>query len=333
MSDYDENDEYDEDYSSETGSPDQQRSIEIEHAISEDLETPIRCDRYIAESLGLLSRSQIKSRLIALRVNGVPAKLSRTVNTGDMIRFSYEPPPAFEITPQPVPFTPLFENENVLVLDKPQGVVVHAGSGNESGTLVDGIAFWRPGFLESFPNDPVRPGIVHRLDKETSGVLIVAKSEAIREQLVAQFARREVEKRYLAIVKGNPEQRSGQVSGGLERDPHNRKRFRLSNESGKPSETRYRVIRRFRRHAFLELQPLTGRTHQLRVHMSFLRTPVLGDPLYARRDSDFANSPMMLHAYGVRIRLPGESGAREFCAPIPARFREMLTLLRQQSTP
>ena len=299
-------------------------SVRVEDTVSK----PIRVDRYLADHVGLLTRSQLKTRVSRVLINGAEAKLSKSVRAGDSVTVFYEEATEPDFAPEPVALSILFENADVIVLDKPQGMVVHPANGHYSGTLVQGIMYHCERLRAAFPEDEIRPGIVHRLDKETSGVIIAAKNGSAREHLAAQFRDKTAAKRYIAIVKGSLPRSEGTVSGGIERDPRNRKRFRHSAESGKAAETSYRVIRDFGGYSFCELRPQTGRTHQLRVHMRALGCPILGDPLYARRDDRFPEASLMLHAYSLSLVLPGDAEQREFRAPVPERFRATLRTLR-----
>jgi 23S rRNA pseudouridine1911/1915/1917 synthase len=180
--------------------------------------------------------------------------------------------------------------------------------------------------LEKDFHETVRPGIVHRLDKDTSGVIIAAKNPSSHEFLSLQFRKKRVKKKYLAIVKGNPAPSAGIIEKSLSRDPHNRKRFKCTDTGGKTACTEYKTLCRLDKYSFLVLKPRTGRTHQLRVHMLSLRTPILGDPLYSRKNPDGPDSGLMLHAYRLKVLLPGEKQPRIFRAPLPKRFKDILKL-------
>ena len=168
---------------------------------------------------------------------------------------------------------------------------------------------------------------MHRLDKDTSGVLIAAKTTQAKEFLAEQFRSRSLSKRYLAVVKGTPREAEGTVSGPIGRDPGNRKRFAITGANGKPAETRYRLLRDYGGYSFLALQPETGRTHQLRVHLVSLGCPVLGDPIYARLDTRFPDATLMLHAASLAICIPGREDPVTFRAPLPKRMRDLLRFL------
>ncbi len=269
----------------------------------------------------------MKERLLDLLVNGKPCKLGKRVMLGDSIEIRLADPAPLEVKPENVALEVLFESEDVLVIDKPQGMVVHPGAGNRSGTLVQGLLFLSKSVRDNFSGNEARPGIVHRLDKETSGVIITAKSPEALETLSLQFRSRSTKKLYLAIVKGKPPRESGIIESFIVRDPENRKRFIVSSGKGKHAVTRYKVLKDFGSYAFLALRPETGRTHQLRVHMKAVRCPILGDPLYAKKDIAFPDASLMLHSYKLHIRLPGESLARTFTAPLPERFKQVLLKL------
>lgn len=286
-----------------------------------------RLDRFVAERMGLFTRSQARSRVTGMRVNGEPARPSRRLKLGDRVAVDYvehgderSPMPAAE----PIPLAVIFENDRVVVIDKPQGMVVHPGSGNRSGTLVNALLAHCAGLADAFGAHELRPGIVHRLDKDTSGVIIAAKDPAAHEYLARQFRDHRVLKRYLAVVRGAPERDAGRIDGRLARSRRDRTRFAPVASGGRRAVTDWRVLRRYGTCSLVLLAPRTGRTHQLRVHLRQLGTPILGDPLYGGRDPRFPDATLMLHAWRLRITLPGESNEREFRAPVPPRFRTLL---------
>jgi 23S rRNA pseudouridine1911/1915/1917 synthase len=287
----------------------------------------MRLDRFVAEHMGLFTRSQAKSRVAVLRVNGEPARPSRRLRLGDRVVVEYAEAPVEALAAEAIPLAILFENDEVAVVDKPQGMVVHPGSGNRSGTLVNALLSHCAGLAQAFDGCGARPGIVHRLDKDTSGVIITAKNPAAHEHLARQFRDHRVRKLYLAVVRGNPRQDAGRVDGGIARSRADRKRFAPVAAGGRRAVTDWRVLRRYEGCSLVLLAPKTGRTHQLRVHLRLLGTPVLGDPLYGGKDSRFPGATLMLHAWRLRITLPGETQAREFRAPLPERFRSLLRSL------
>jgi 23S rRNA pseudouridine1911/1915/1917 synthase len=292
------------------------RSIEVR--IAERTPAGTRADSYIADTLRLFSRSQARKRVMRLLLNGKPAKLSRRVAPGDLLLVEYRDAPTLELLPEPIPLSVIYEDANVVVVDKPAGMVVHPAAGNPSGTLVNALLYHCSRLGGEFPGEEARPGVVHRLDKGTSGVIITAKNLASREFLAGQFRLRRVGKLYLAIVQGQPPGEAGRIESHLARDRRNRKRFRSleSGIKGKRAVTLYRVLRRKAGHCLLALRPHTGRTHQLRVHLASLGCPIVGDSLYGSR----VRADLMLHACRLRLRLPGSAVAVIFRSALPARF-------------
>lgn len=287
-----------------------------------------RLDKFISDSMELLSRSQLKQRIINVLVNGKSVKLSKKINPGDNIEVEYSVPSLPDISPENLCLDIIYEDNNVIVINKPQGLVVHPGSGINSGTLVNGLLYHIKD-LKSVFNEHTRPGIVHRLDKDTSGIIITAKNTYAHEYLSAQFRKRKTKKVYLAVVKGRPRFSECRIDTLICRDPKNRKRFRANKISGKRAVTDYEIIRSFSNYTFLKLKPKTGRTHQLRVHTCSIGCPILGDSLYSRPDSNFPKVSLMLHAFKLYINLPGEDNIRMFRAPLPERFKDFFKLFKK----
>jgi 23S rRNA pseudouridine1911/1915/1917 synthase len=305
----------------------------VETRVADASEAGSRLDVFLTAKLGRFTRSQWKARVTLVTVNGAPARMSRIMRVGDTVSLTYADPPPLSLVPEAIPLAVIFENADVIVIDKAQGMVVHPGSGNHTGTLVNALLFRAEGLAERFGPENPRPGIVHRLDKETSGVMIVAKNTRAHEELAAQFRDRTVKKQYVAIVVGAPAAREGSIDARIVRDPRNRQRFTCTAVGGRSALTRFKVQRAFNagaaRYALVLLAPRTGRTHQLRVHLRHIETPIVGDPLYGRKDEVTGGATLMLHARSLTIRLPGESEPRTFSAPLPERFRE--TIRRIQS--
>jgi len=284
----------------------------------------MRIDLFLAERLCLFSRSQARSRVVSLEVNGAPSRLGKRLRLGDRISLVFSEAPGPDIAAEEISLSVIFENADVIVVDKPQGMVVHPGSGNRSGTLVNSLLFHCKGLAGEFGAGDPRPGIVHRLDKDTSGVIIVAKNARAHDFLARQFQARTVKKDYIAIVKGLPSPAVGSLETRIARDPRNRKRFVCVRSGGRIAVTAWKVIRSFEGYSLVALRPRTGRTHQLRVHMRYLRTPIVGDPLYSRRDGTFPGVTLMLHARKLVIVIPGEEMPRTFESPLPERMVELL---------
>lgn len=309
-----------------------------------------RADAFIASAAsGILSRSQLKARKAAVRVNGAAAKLSRPLAPGDRVEVEWLEEASPGIVPQDMPLSVLYEDERVIVVDKAQGMVTHPGAGNRGGTLANALlgrlvagrsAADGPAAVADGPeswNQGFRGGVVHRLDKDTSGVIIAAKDPRSQAFLAAQFKDRLTRKEYVAVTRGIPQPMEGRIADRLGRDRRDRKRFARVEAGGKAAVTDYRVLAAWsaaaegrpagaRRdgYAFVALRPRTGRTHQLRVHMAGLGCPILGDPIYGKRDARFPEATLMLHARRLKIVLPGELEPRIFVAPLPERFRILL---------
>lgn len=304
-----------------------EEELELAEAVVDEAHAGMRADRFVSEALELFPRSQLKTRGATIRVNGRAARPSRTVHAGDHVVVEYGPVPLPELEPEDIPLSIVYEDDSVLIVDKHQGMVVHPARGNYTGTLAHAVLHHVSGLAGRFGPDSIRPGIVHRLDKDTSGIIVVAKDVAAHEELARQFHDREVRKTYLAVTKSVPKARQGTVEGFIRRDTHNRKRFAHDEAEGKPAVTRYRLLRSLGDHAVVVLEPKTGRTHQLRVHMAHIGCPILGDPVYARRSRRFPDATLMLHAFSLELRLPGETATRRFTAPVPRRFADIVTEL------
>jgi 23S rRNA pseudouridine1911/1915/1917 synthase len=230
-----------------------------------------------------------------------------------------------------IPLTILFENDDLLIVNKPAGMVVHPAAGHWSGTLVNAVLGHDPA-LEGV-GDPggQRPGIVHRLDRDTSGVMAVAKTDAAHRDLQAQFKTREVDKRYIALVDGQPPTPTGRIEAPIGRDPRERKRMAIVPETrgGRPAFTEYKTLESFPAHTLLDVNLLTGRTHQIRLHLAYLKCPIVGDTVYGRRTPSLPLERQFLHAAQLTLRVPGAQERRTFTAPLPDDLARALDLLRR----
>lgn len=306
--------------------------------VAESLGEKIRLDKYLAMIPDSMNRSKLKSGLKSLSVNGRAAKLSTKVAAGDSISFVWEDDIPTDIVPEDLPLEILYEDENVTVVNKRQGMVTHPANGNWSGTLVNALLYhWGKQKIALSPDgapSSQRPGIVHRLDKDTSGLIITARNREAEEWLHRQFlTRHKLVKVYVAVVTGIPREKSGMIETQIVRDSADRKRFKAvtGTTAGKYACTRYRCIASYGGYSLMLLKLKTGRTHQLRVHMKYLGTPILGDPIYGRKtgDTPFPGVTLMLHARLLKICLPGEENARTFLAPLPGRFRKVVKTLHR----
>jgi 23S rRNA pseudouridine1911/1915/1917 synthase len=302
--------------------------------IEEQLPQPVRLDRYVSETLRLLSRSQIKARRLTAKINGKDVKLSRIVKQGDILELRWQDSPPVNIIPQNIPLEIVYEDENCIVINKAQGMVVHPGAGNKQDTLANALYFRRlnrNGQVSHGDTDNVRPGIVHRLDKDTSGIIIAAYNEEAHAFLARQFKARKARKSYIAIVQGAPKEINGRIETCIARDPKDRKKFTVSAD-GRNAVTYYKVVNSWRTHSLLLLRPRTGRTHQLRVHLRWLGHPILGDPVYGGADKLFPNVGLMLHSKSLAVILPAETKERVFSSHIPKRFNEVIDKLGRVNT-
>jgi 23S rRNA pseudouridine1911/1915/1917 synthase len=292
-----------------------------------------RLDKVIRDRVPSLSRTK-GQRLIEdeqVTVGGHPQKPAYRVSAGDRIRVAIPPPepeargPSGAVQPEPIHLDIIHEDEQLLVVNKPAGMVVHPAPGHPSGTLVNALLAHHPPIAQVGPRD--RAGIVHRLDKETSGALVVAKEEATLRALQEQFRSREVKKTYLALVRNRIQPSQGIIEVPIDRHPRDRKRMAPVAE-GKYARTRYHALEFFHRHTLLEVHPYTGRTHQIRVHLSWLGYPVVGDSTYGPADQRLLKERHFLHASRLCFAHPatGEELACE--APLPAELEDVLDRLR-----
>ena len=290
-----------------------------------------RLDHFLQERLKEHSRARIQAWIKGGRatIEGVAAKSSRLLRRGETINVEPAEPPPLNAQPENLPVEILYEDAAVIAIDKPAGLTVHAGAGAHSGTLVNRLVHHFQSLSQV--GGELRPGIVHRLDKETSGVLLVARTDAAHRNLAAQFAARSVEKIYLAVVAGEVRADSGRITKPIGRDPVRRTRMsvRVAAGQGRAALTEYRVIERFPGFTFLEVRLGTGRTHQIRVHMADLGHPVAGDKLYGSSKMDAPR--MFLHAHQIGFFSPAKDQRVTVVAPLPAELRHWLYNLRSQS--
>ena len=289
-----------------------------------------RLDRLLHERLQRFSRARIQEWIRAGRVavNGKPQRSSYMVRGGDSIDVAPEEPPPLRAVAEDIPLSVLYEDEDVVAIDKPAGMVVHAGAGVSRGTLVNALVA-RFATL-SGAGGPLRPGIVHRLDRYTSGVLLVAKNDAAHHALAAQFSSRKVEKVYLALVHGTVQAASGRIDRPIVRDPARRTRMTARLERGRSAWTEYRVFRLFEKFTLVEARIGTGRTHQIRVHLSSIGHPVVGDTLYGAPARLQGLPPLgryFLHAHRIRFQQPTTGEEVTVESPLPPGLREWLERL------
>jgi len=290
---------------------------------------PERLDKFLTANLPEFSRARLQG-LIAdgfVRVNQIPAKKSgQMLEAGDEIETRIPPPVPSGIIPQEIPLDIIFENDDLIIVNKPAGMVVHPAAGHANGTLVNAVLGYDPE-MEGIGGEE-RPGLVHRLDKDTSGLIALAKNERAHRWLQDQFRLRSVNKIYWALVDGKPPTPAGRVEAPIGRDPSHRKKMAITPpHKGRESVSEYRTLKSFKAHTLLEFHPLTGRTHQIRLHCAFLGCPIVGDLIYGRKKSTLEISRHFLHAAKLSIVLPGENQPRQFEASLPEELRRVLDTL------
>ena len=280
-----------------------------------------RLDKYVA-SLGEVPRSVFQDRNVQIAVNGKKQKKSVLVHDGDRIFLTYTESFFEGVKAEDIPLDVLYVDNDVLVIDKAQGMVVHPAAGNWDGTLVGALLFrYGSGFVDE-EGDELRPGIVHRLDKDTSGTMVVARNPESQRRLVEQFKAHTTRKVYIAIVKGCFPSDHGVIETGIKRSDRDRKKFcTCPLDEGKRASTEYQILRRYRTCSLARITIKTGRTHQIRVHMSSIGHPVVGDPIYGRGDDKVA---LMLHAFILSFDQPMTGRRLTFRSPMPERFKQYL---------
>ncbi len=302
-----------------------------------------RLDQFLSETHLNLSRSQAKSLIEKHHIflNQKPTKPSAHIKAGDTVSGTLPKPSPLSLKPEPIPLTILYEDSSIIVIDKPSGMVVHPAYGNPSGTLVNALLYHCKDL--GGINGVLRPGIVHRLDKDTSGVMVVAKEDEAFHQLTKQFKNRTVGKVYFAIVYGRFSQNEGLIDSAIGRHPSERKKMSTRTKKGRTAITRWKKLEEFDSCTLLEIFPQTGRTHQIRVHLSSIGHPLLGDPLYGRKGRPNAiHDPFLkecvkrmnrqaLHAHRLEFTHPRTGERVQFFSPIPQDMKEVLEWLRSQT--
>jgi 23S rRNA pseudouridine1911/1915/1917 synthase len=293
-----------------------------------------RLDHFLVRALPQYSRSRLQSLVLdgCVRIDGSPArKAGQLIEPGSIVVIDIPAPRSASLLAEEIALDVLYEDDNVLVVNKPAGMTVHPGAGHRSGTLVNAVLAHAPS-MQGIGGDE-RPGVVHRLDKETSGLIVLAKTDYALHFLQRQFQDREVEKAYLALVDGRPPSPSGRVEASIGRDPSHRKRMAIVADSskGRTAVSEYSTRERFRQHTLLEVHPVTGRTHQVRLHCAFLGCPVAGDRVYGHKNPSIALERHFLHAWRLRLRMPNEQYPREFLADLPPELEQTLVSLRAEA--
>ncbi len=300
---------------------------EFRFLITEEMEEE-RVDKCVAALMGSLSRSYIQKlvRDGQVLVNGQAVKANYRVKNEDEISFFLPEAEEPKILPEDIPLDILYEDQDVLVVNKPKGMVVHPAAGHYSGTLVNGLLYYCKGQLSGI-NGVLRPGIVHRIDKDTTGSVIVCKNDLAHRSISEQLKEHSVTRRYHAICWGKLPDETGTIDAPVGRHPNDRKKMAVNYKNGKPAVTHYRVLQRFQGFTYVECRLETGRTHQIRVHMASIGHPLLGDEVYGPKKSPYALKGQCLHAKVLGFRQPVTGEYVETDAPLPAYFTELLRKL------
>jgi len=291
-----------------------------------------RIDVFLTEKIPEHSRSYIQ-KLIKdgfVSVNGQKVKCNFKVKPGCLIDVTIPPPKEVSLQPEPLELDIVYEDNDIVVINKPQGMVVHPAPGNYSGTLVNALLYSCDGL--SGIGGEIRPGIVHRLDKDTSGLLVVAKNDAAHQSLAQQIKDRTLKRIYWCIVEKNIKEDKGIINAPIGRHPTNRKKMAVLNSpTAKPAITHFKVLERFGQYTLVEARLETGRTHQIRVHMAYIGHPVVGDSVYGSRKQKFNLKGQVLHAKKLGLIHPSTGEYMEFEAPLPPYFEDLLDILRRSN--
>ena len=291
----------------------------------------IRLDKSVSELMGeKLSRSSIQKMIKngELTVNGKTEKTSYQVKTDDVIAFTLKDPVELDLKAENIPLSVLYEDDDLLIIDKPKGMVVHPAAGHAEGTLVNALAYYCKGKLSGI-NGVLRPGIVHRIDKDTSGSLVVCKNDTAHQGLAEQFQVHSITRRYYCICCGNVKEDEGTINKPIGRHPVERKKMCIT-ENGRRAVTHYKVLERFGKYTFLECSLETGRTHQIRVHLASIGHPILGDLVYGKQD--YKGMGQILHAGVLGFKHPVTGEWIEVTSELPPYFQELLKKLRRELT-
>ena len=288
-----------------------------------------RLDKWLSDQLDGLSRAYIQKLIDdgAVLLNGKPGKASSRLNASDRIELEIPESITPDIAPEDIPLDIVYEDDDVIVVNKPKGMVVHPAAGHYTGTLVNALMYHCGSSLSGI-NGISRPGIVHRIDKDTTGLIIACKNDRAHMRISEQLKAHTITRRYRAIVTGILKDDEGTITGNIARHKTDRKRMAVTAEGGREAITHYRVLERFRKHTYVECRLETGRTHQIRVHMAYIGHPLLGDTVYGSSRDEGKLNGQCLHAMVLGFVHPTTGEYLEFCAPLPEYFEQLLEQLR-----
>ena len=289
----------------------------------------VRADVFVSAHTGL-TRSAVKKLADEGRLfcDGVPVKAGHVLKAGCRVSLDVPPPRAVRAEPEDIPVEVLYEDGDIAIINKPRGMAVHAGAGRVNGTLVNALLY-RLKSLSSI-NGEIRPGIVHRIDKDTTGLLVVAENDAAHLSLAQQIAEKSCRREYLALLEGVLKEESGRVETLIGRDPKDRLKMAVLPAGGRRAVTQFSVVERFPAHTLVHFTLQTGRTHQIRVHAKYLGHPVVGDKVYGYKKQRFALEGQLLHAFRLTLTHPRTGERMTFEAPLPEDFENVLALLRRE---
>lgn len=292
-----------------------------------------RLDAFLARGSGM-TRSAAQRLIEQGRVslNGKPGRKNDRLNPGDRVEYTVPQAKSVDIPARDIPLDIVYEDEDVMVINKPKGLVVHPAAGHQEDTLVNGLLYAKGGSLSGI-NGELRPGIVHRIDKDTSGLLAVAKNDLAHTMLASQLKDHTMARTYDAIVRGSFREDTGTVDAPIGRHPTDRKKMCVTARNSKPAVTHYEVVERFRGYTHIRCHLETGRTHQIRVHMAYIGHPLLGDTVYGHKSKELGQDSQCLHASALCFRHPRDGRPVMVFAPLPDYFREVLEKLRKMSPP
>lgn len=287
-----------------------------------------RLDKALSELLLDVSRTKIKSYLDdgLILVNNKVEKASYKIEENDVIEVADLPKEETDLNAENIPLNIVYEDDDLMVINKPKGLVVHPGAGNKSGTLANGLKFHSDNL--STINGDFRPGIVHRLDKDTAGLLVVAKNDFTHVKLQEQLVDHTLSRKYYALVLGVISEDNGQIIAPIGRDKQNRQKMAVDLRNGKEAETSFKVLKRFSNSTLVECVLKTGRTHQIRVHMNYIGHPVIGDPLYGKGNRFIYDDGQLLYAHYIKFIHPRTKKALDFDSPMPSYFEDFLKTLK-----
>ncbi len=295
-------------------------------------EINMRLDVYLSSQADNPSRASIQKMIAEnlVTVNGSVKKSNYKLRLNDCITMNYQPPQEIDILPENIPLDILYEDNDIIVINKKRGMVVHPAAGIYSGTLVNALLYHCHNDLSGI-NGKIRPGIVHRLDKDTSGVMVVAKNDFAHNNLAQQIASKNAIKEYVALVHGNITEEKGIINGNIGRHLTDRKKMAVVTSGGKNATTLFHVLERFKNCTYVQCRLLTGRTHQIRVHMAYIGHPLVGDPKYCNSKNKFNIQGQALHSLNLTIIHPRKNEKMTFTAPLPEDMQNLLNYFRHQN--